>query len=193
MAIDPNIVIVIAVVAIVLLIGVAIWYGRKRRSDQLSYRFGPEYERTLEETGDRRKAEANLAEREKRVRALSIRPLEAKERDRYNALWRKVQANFVDDPSGAISQADSLLGEVMTARGYPVSDFDQAAEDLSVDHALVVQHYRAGHEVAVQHEHGKADTEALRRAMIHYRELFGELVEETPADESRQERKESVQ
>ena len=161
--------------------------------DQLSYQFGPEYERTVEEAGDRRKAEAQLAEREKRARALSIRPLEAKERDRYNSLWRKVQADFVDDPSGAISQADGLLGEVMTARGYPVRDFDQVAEDLSVDHSLVVQHYRAGHEVAVQHEQGKADTEALRRAMIHYRELFEELVQDEPAEDSRQERKESVQ
>ena len=193
MVIDPTLMIVIAAVAVVLLIGVAIWYGRKRRSDQLSYQFGPEYERTVEEAGDRRKAEAQLAEREKRVRALSIRPLEAKERDRYNSLWRKVQADFVDDPSAAISQADVLLGEVMTARGYPVGDFDQVAEDLSVDHSLVVQHYRAGHEVAVQHEQGKADTEALRRAMIHYRELFEELVQDEPAEESRQERKESVQ
>ena len=171
----------------------AIWYGRKRRSDQLSYRFGPEYERTLEEAGDRRKAEAHLAEREKRVEALSIRPLEADERNRFNALWRKVQADFVDDPSAAISHADGLLGDVMSARGYPVRDFDQAAEDLSVDHPLVVQHYRAAHEVALQHEQGKADTEALRRAMIHYRELFEELVEDEPAEESRQERKESVQ
>ena len=191
MAIDPTLIIVIAVAA-VLLIGVAIWYARKRRSDQLSYRFGPEYERTIEETGDRRKAEANLAEREKRVQALSIRPLDAEERDRYNAQWRKVQADFVDDPSAAISEADGLLGEVMTARGYPVRDFDQVAEDLSVDHSLVVQHYRAAHEVALRHEQGQADTEALRRAMIHYRELFGELVQDEPAEESRKERKESV-
>lgn len=192
MAIDPTLMIVIAAAAVVLLIGVAIWYGRKRRSDQLAYRFGPEYERTIEEAGDRRKAEARLAEREKRVQALSIRPLDAAERDRYNGRWRKVQADFVDDPSEAISHADSLLGEVMSARGYPVRDFDQAAEDLSVDHPLVVQHYRAAHEVALQHERGQADTEALRRAMIHYRELFEELVQEGPAEEIRQERKESV-
>lgn len=192
MVIDPTLIILV-IAAAILLIGVAIWYGRKRRSDQLSYRFGPEYERTLEEAGDRRKAEAQLAEREKRVQALSIRPLEAAERDRYKSHWRKVQADFVDDPSGAIGQADRLLSDVMTARGYPVRDFDQAAEDLSVDHSLVVQHYRAAHEIALHHERGEADTEALRRAMIHYRELFEELVEDEPAEETRQETRESVQ
>ena len=190
---DINPILIAVIIAAILLVGVAIWYAQKRRSDQLQYRFGPEYERTIEEAGDRRKAEADLAEREKRVHALSIRPLEAEERDRYNSLWRKVQADFVDDPSGAINQADALLGEVMSTRGYPVRDFDQVAEDLSVDHPLVVQHYRAGHEVAVRHERGEADTEALRRAMIHYRELFDELVRDEPAPEGRQERKETVE
>jgi hypothetical protein len=189
---DINPIVVAVIVAAVLLIGVAIWYSQKRRSEQLRSRFGPEYDRTVEEVGDPRKAEAHLAEREKRVQALSIRPLEHKERERYAALWRRVQAEFVDDPSGAIGHADALLGEVMAARGYPVRDFEQAAGDLSVDHPLVVQHYRAGHEITLRHERGEADTEALRQAMIHYRELFDELVNEEPAEDKERERAEEV-
>lgn len=190
MDIDPTLIVVI--IAAVLLIGVAIWYSQKRRSDQLRSRFGPEYDRTVEEVGDPRKAEAHLAEREKRVEKLSIRPLERAERERYAALWRKVQAEFVDDPSGAIGHADALLAEVMSARGYPVRDFEQAAGDLSVDHPLVVQNYRAGHEIALRHERGEADTEGLRQAMIHYRELFDELVQDEPAEEQARERAEEV-
>ena len=189
---DINPIIVGVIIAAVLLIGVALWYSRKRRSEQLQSRFGPEYERTVEEIGDPRKAEADLAEREKRVRKLEIRPLPREERDRYSSAWRRVQADFVDDPSGAIGQADSLLGEVMAARGYPVSDFDQAAGDLSVDHPLVVQHYRAGHEIALRQQRGEADTEKLRQAMIHYRELFDELVQEEPAEEAEPAREEAV-
>jgi hypothetical protein len=190
---EINPILVVVIVAAVLLIGVAIWYSQKRRTDQLRSRFGPEYEHAVEEVGDRRKAEAHLAEREKRVEALSLRPLTAEERDRFGALWRKVQADFVDDPSGAIGHADGVLGDVMSTRGYPVRDFDQVAEDISVDHPQVVEHYRAAHAVAVRHERGEADTEALRQAMIHYRELFEELVRDEPSDEPRREREEAVQ
>ena len=189
---DINPILVAVVVVALLLVAVAVWYSQKRKSEKLRSRFGPEYERTVEEAGDRRKAEAHLAEREKRVEALSIRPLSPEERDRFSALWRRVQADFVDDPSGAIGHADGLLGDVMSARGYPVTDFDRVSEDLSVDHPVVIQHYRAAHDIAVRHERGEADTEALRKAMIHYRELFDELVSEEPVEEPEKAREETV-
>ncbi|HEU4498270.1 MAG TPA: hypothetical protein VFR60_02930, partial [Sphingomicrobium sp.] len=124
------------------------------------------------------KAEADLAEREKRVSKLTIVPLSPADQDRFLDRWTKVQATFVDDPERSIDYADALLAEVMTARGYPISDFDQRAGDISVDHPNVVQHYRAGHDIAVRHSQGKASTDDLRQALIHYRALFEELVTE---------------
>jgi hypothetical protein len=176
---DP--ILIIAAILVLAAVVAAVWYLQKRRSDQLRSRFGPEYSRAVEETGDRRKAESRLLDREKRVEALSIRPLPQEERDRFSAQWRKVQAEFVDAPSGAVGHADALLGELMSARGYPVSDFEQVAEDISVDHPVVVENYRAAHDIAVRHERGEASTEDLRKAMIHYRELFEELVGDRPA------------
>ena len=156
----------------------AVLFMQKRRSGALQSRFGPEYERAVDETGDKRKAEAELQQREKRVQKLTIRPLEPAARDRFIGDWGRIQAEFVDDPVQSITHADVLLQEVMRTRGYPVENFEQAAGDISVDHPLVVQNYRAGHEIAVRHENGKAGTEDLRQAMIHYRELFNELVTE---------------
>jgi hypothetical protein len=172
---DSNLLIILAVVAAVLVVGLFL-YGR-RRSEHLRSRFGPEYEREMEEKG-RRKAEAELAEREKRVSKLTIRPLNPADQDHFLKQWIEVQARFVDDPPRAVAMADGLLGEVMKARGYPVSDFDQRAGDISVDHPNVVDHYRAGHDIAVRHRRGEAGTEDLRQAMIHYRALFEELVTE---------------
>ncbi|MFP5396672.1 MAG: hypothetical protein ACLGHF_11015 [Alphaproteobacteria bacterium] len=99
-------------------------------------------------------------------------------RDHFIATWRDVQAQFVDDPNYAVTRADDLLGEVMRARGYPMADFQERADDLSVDHPEVVENYRRGHEIAVRHSRGEASTEDLRRAMIHYRTLFDDLVHE---------------
>lgn len=164
-------VIVLALVAIVL-------WMRGRRTAQLKDRFGPEYERTVHEIGDEHKAETVLAQREKRVASYSIKPLPAEMRDHFVTTWRTVQAQFVDDPKYAVTRADDLLGEVMLARGYPVHDFDQRAEDLSVDHPTVVQHYRSAHDIAVRHSRGEATTEDLRTAMINFRALFDDLVNE---------------
>jgi hypothetical protein len=166
------------VILVVLAVGAWLFLQQRRRSKHLRSHFGPEYEREVEERGSRRKAEAELAQREKRVHKLDIRPLEPTVRDGFNLRWTEVQARFVDDPPSAVSQADDLLGEVLRTRGYPVSDFEQNAADISVDHPEVVKHYRAGHDIAVRHERGEASTEDLRQAMIHYRELFNELVEE---------------
>lgn len=172
---NQSLLIVIAV-AVIAVIVAAILIARRRRSQHLKSRFGREYEHALEEKGDRGKAEAELAEREKRVEKLDIRPLDEAERKRFGERWIEVQARFVDDPPRALAFADALLAEAMKTRGYPVSDFDQRAGDISVDHADVVEHYRAGHDIAMRHEHGKADTEELRQAMIHYRALFDNLV-----------------
>lgn len=173
---SSNLWIIVAIVA-VLAIGGWLFYN-KRRSDHLRSQFGAEYERQVEQSGSRSKAEANLAEREKRVSKLTIRPLSPADQDRFLDRWTKVQATFVDDPERSIDYADALLAEVMSARGYPVSDFDQRAGDISVDHPNVVQQYRAGHDIAVKHSRGEASTDDLRQALIHYRALFEELVTE---------------
>lgn len=175
--------IVVAVVVIVAVLIVAgIISSRRRRSEHLKDRFGREYDRTLDATGDRSKAEADLEEREKRVEKLHIRPLEPDERREFLDRWSDVQARFVDDPARAVAFADALLGDVMKARGYPVSDFEQRAGDISVDHPVVVEHYHKAHDIAVRHGRGEASTEDLRQAMIHYRALFDNLVgAEAPA------------
>jgi hypothetical protein len=164
-------------VAVVIAMAVAGWFvWMRRRSEHLRERFGPEYERTVHEVGDVRKAEASLAARAKRVEAFHIRPLSPDEADRYSAAWQRVQSQFVDDPGRAITDADKLVGEVMTARGYPVGEFDQRVEDISVDHPDVVMNYRAAREIALQHGQGRASTEDLRQAMVHYRALFRDLL-----------------
>jgi hypothetical protein len=168
--------IIIAVVVVAVGAIVALLLSRRGKGASLQSRFGPEYERTLEELGDKRRAEAELRQRTKRVHGFDIHPLPADDKDRYVEAWRKVQGQFVDDPEDAVGHADDLLGQVMSARGYPVSDFDRRAADLSVDHPVVVQTYRAAHDTAVRHARGEASTEELRQAMIQYRALFDELV-----------------
>ncbi len=151
---------------------------KKRRTEGLRARFGPEYARTLEESGDQRLAEASLEERKKRVERFHIRPLVPDDRFRFTESWSRVQGRFVEDPSGAVTEVDQLVGDVMSSRGYPVSDFEQRAADISVDHPLVLENYRTAHEIALRHEQGRASTEDLRQAMIHYRRLFEELIGE---------------
>jgi hypothetical protein len=163
---------------IVIIVAAALVLLRRRKTQRLNTRFGTEYSRVVDETGSRRKGEAGLEAREKRLDAIAIRPLSAADRDRYTASWRAVQAEFVDDPKYSVSHADHLLGELMSVRGYPVADFEQRAADLSVDHPLIVENYRSVHEIAVRHEQGQATTEELRRAMILYRSLFDELIGE---------------
>jgi hypothetical protein len=168
----------IAIVLIVLVvIGVAAVYILQfNRTKRLRDRFGPEYDRTLNETGDKREAEAKLQRLEKRVERLHVRALEASERARFVEAWREIQARFVDNPKGALIDADRLIGEVMSAEGYPVLDFQQRAADVSVDHPHVAENYRAGHRIALLHAQGRASTEDLRRAVIHYRTLVDELL-----------------
>ena len=174
--------IVLALIAVVVVLGAA-WWGlqQRRRTDRLAERYGPEYQRTLAEAGDRRAAEHELEEREKRVQELDIKPLAPEDRDRFAAEWRRVQAQFVDDPSGAIAEGDRLVEQVMEARGYPTadSDFGERAAIVSVDHGAVVEEYRAAHDIAERHAstEGGVETEDLRQAMVHYRAIFEDLLE----------------
>src|ERR1700674_1770114 len=175
---DPKLIVLATLV--ILIIAVLAWlYVRKRRSTtaDLRQRFGPEYGRAVREHGSERKAEAKLADREKRVEKLNIRDLDAMEHDRFTKRWESVQSRFVDSPKGAVAEADDLVSSVMKARGYPVSDFDQRAADISVDHPRVVENYRSAHEIAIRVGKDAATTEELRTATIHYRSLFEELVQ----------------
>jgi hypothetical protein len=165
------------VVVIVVLLAVVGWLlYERRRTTELRSRFGPEYERTVKDTGDRRAAESELRQRKERVEALELRPLGGQDRQRYATEWRQVQSLFVDEPKAAIDDADDLIGRVMKARGYPVADFEQRVADISVDHAAVVEHYRAAHAIAERRDKVDTDTEALRQGMVHYRALFEDLL-----------------
>jgi hypothetical protein len=175
-----QIIITIAVVAIVGLVFIAVWQSsRKRRTQKLRTQFGSaEYTRAVTEGGSQQKAEAVLDARAARVEKLHIKPLAPGDRARFIESWAKLQARFVDGPGSAVTDADQLLGDVMSTRGYPVSDFEQRAADISVDHPLVLENYRAAHQHALRQSNGDANTEDLRQAMIHYRTLFEELVNE---------------
>ena len=165
---------------VVLVAGFAAFlFLRKRRTERLRTQFGgAEYARAVQKGGNRRHGETRLEERAQRVEGLHIRPLAAGDRARFVELWRGVQARFVDGPAGAVREADQLLGDVMSTRGYPVSNFEQMAADISVDHPLVLENYRTAHETALRQTRGQASTEELRQAMVHYRTLFEELVNE---------------
>lgn len=181
---DQTTAVVIAVLVIIVIVGVVVFLViQKKRTEQLRRGFGPEYDRVLQETGSRSRAEASLAERQKRVAQLDIRTVTPDDAARFRESWRRVQTRFVDDPQGAVTDADQLLRDVLSTRGYPVGNFEQRAADISVEHPRVVEHYRAGHEIALRHSQGKASTEDLRQAMIHYRTLFLDLVgeAETPS------------
>lgn len=170
--------ILIAIGLIVVLGGIAWWMAARRRTARLRERFGPEYSRIASDAQSKREAESELSKREARRKDLDIRPLSTESRTRYVEEWGTIQAQFVDEPNGAVSRADSLLQQVMRERGYPIEKFEQRTADLSVDHPTVVENYREGHRLATRHNgNGDADTEDLRNAMRHYRKLFEELVE----------------
>ena len=170
----------IIALAVIVAAGIVAWvFIRKRRTARLRTRFGgAEYARAVQEGGGRRHAEAGLDKRQERVESFHIRPLGSGDHARFLDSWRRVQARFVDSPGGAVTEADQLLGDVMSTRGYPVSDFEQRAADISVDHPQVMENYRTAHKIALRQTLGQASTEELRQAMIHYRTLFEELVGE---------------
>jgi len=176
--IDTQTWIILAAVVVLAFIAVGAWFVyRKRQSHKLQERFGPEYNRTVNELGSRTKGESELKAREKRVERLEILPLAPPEAARFSEAWHALQGRFVDNPKGVVVQAEQLVRELMAKRGYPMGDFERRAGDISVDHPDVVANYRSAQAIAVREQRGSADTEELRKAVVHYRALFDELLE----------------
>ena len=175
---DITILVLLAVVVVAAALAVvAVWRnGQIKRRRELHLRFGPEYERLLAEYDDPRRADRELEARAQRVHKLHIKELTEGERKTFAEAWRQTQARFVDTPSIAVRAAHDLVQQVMRQRGYPVDDFEQGVADLSVDHATVVEHYRAAHALQDANRQGREDTEELRQAMVHYRALFSDLL-----------------
>jgi FtsZ-interacting cell division protein ZipA len=179
--------IAIAVVAVVVIGLIVVAAMRKRRTEKLRDRFGPEYDRTVDRADGRRDAERDLEERHERRQQLDIRPLAPAARERYAGQWAEAQQRFVDDPPGAIAEADRLVTSVMGERGYPMDDFESRAGDISVDHPELVENYRAAHRISESSGRQGVSTEDQRQAMVHFRGLFEELLgDDAPgASESR--------
>ena len=168
----------LAVVVVLVLVALAAWYFfQKKQSERLQQRFGPEYARTVDELGSRAKAESELKAREDRVGKLTLVPLSPADASRFSQAWVNLQASFIDNPQGVVAQADQLVRELMTVRGYPMADFENRVADISVDHPAVVENYRAAQFIAARDTRGEATTEELRNAVVHYRVLFNELLE----------------
>ena len=174
---DSQTLMLVVIGVVVLLLGLAAWaYTSRRRRVNLRERFGPEYTRTVEAVGPAR-ADSILQERAERVSRFNLRKLTRDQADAFAREWRRIQARFVDNPEGAVGEADQLVTQVMAARGYPLEDFDRRADDLSVDHPVVVQNYRTARALALRRQRGEAGTEEMRQAVVNYRALFDELLE----------------
>jgi hypothetical protein len=174
---DPKAAAVIVAVIVVIAIAAVFLFFRNRRRQRLKEHFGPEYDRAVRERGNPAKAETELLNREKRVHSFSIKALTPATRDRFAEEWSAVQHRFVDDPALAVTEADSLVNRLMVARGYPMTDFEQRAADVSVTYPEVVQNYRSARAIVLRHGRGEAGTEDLRQAMVYYRSLFDELLD----------------
>ncbi|MGG8407862.1 hypothetical protein ACM614_15175 [Streptomyces sp. 12297] len=168
--------IAVIVVAVIVVIALTVVLGMLARRRHLRDRFGPEYERAVEEEGGRMAAERDLRAREQRHDELDLRELPPERRRQYTEEWSGVQERFVDRPEHSVSEADSLVSRLMEERGYPTGEYDGAVRDLSVEHGRTLQHYRAAHDVKERSGNGQATTEELRGAMVHYRALFEELL-----------------
>jgi hypothetical protein len=181
---DVVIIVVLVVVVVAGAAGVALML-RRQRSQRLQQEFGPEYDRTVQGAGDTSSAEKELAHRQKRRSQFEVVPLSREAATRYRDDWNQVQVRFVDEPEGAVEAADALVVRIMAERGYPVDDFDNRADDISVDHPDVVQHYREAHGVAVAQSQGQADTEQMRQAVTSYRALVDALLADPDPGQSR--------
>src|SRR6185503_7330275 len=167
----------LVIAAVIVALGAVAWlYAQRQRRERLRTHFGPEYERAVREAGSPAKAEAVLTDRAKRVRELNIRRLSRQQAENFDREWKRIQGMFVDDPDGAVAAADRLVGEVMSARGYPIEDFDTRAADLSVEHPRVVENYCIARALALRRNRGEAGTEELRQAVVNYRALFDDLL-----------------
>lgn len=178
----PVIITIVVVVVVILVAIAAVAIARRQRSKKLKEKYGSEYERLAEQTGSDKEAEQKLKEREERRKGLDIKSLSPESRERYAGEWRRLQAQFVDEPEEAVRGSDELVTEVMRERGYPVDDFDQRTADVSVDHPGVVENYRSARDIAERSRRGEASTEELRQATVHYRSLFDELLEAKPGE-----------
>lgn len=175
---SDNLILIGIVVLALAVAAVLAWvYMQRQRRARLRERFGPEYDRALRETGNPEKAAAVLEDRVRRVERLKIHTLSREQADAFGREWKRIQAMFVDEPGAAVGAADRLVAEVMSARGYPIEDFDARAADLSVDHPRVVENYRTARALAVRGTRGEVDTEELRQAVVNYRALFEDLLE----------------
>jgi hypothetical protein len=177
----PTVTLIFALLLIALGIAVVVWFAvQKQRSAKLKQRFGAEYDRAVIDFGGRTRAEAELLKREQRVARLKIVPLTPADAARFSQAWSTLQGRFIDTPKGVVVEADQLVRELMEKRGYPMGDFERRAADISVDYPGVVSNYRAAQVIANRDASGEADTEELRKAVIHYRTLFDELLEAKP-------------
>jgi hypothetical protein len=198
MSTTAVIILVVAIVVVALLVAAALAAVQARRRSALRERYGNEYDRTVEDADSRREAERELRDRAERRERLDIRPLDPVAAERYREEWRVVQERFVDSPAEAVAQAHGLVTSVLRERGYPTTDEDERISMLSVDHADVLDHYRTGMRTEqAWRDSGRADTEDLRLAMQHYREVFDRMVTETddstyPTDDSRRARRTSA-
>jgi hypothetical protein len=174
---DRTALMVIGAVAVLLVLAVAWMVVQRRRRAHLKDRFGPEYDQAVRQHPDARAAERELLDRERRVASFDIKPLTRPDALRFSEAWRRTQTRFVDDPKGAVVDADRLVDEVMRTRGYPLVEFEQRAADISVDHPRVVSNYRSARVIAERNARGETNTEELRQALVHYRELFADLLE----------------
>lgn len=182
------IILLVLIAAVAAAVVVAVIMMRRRRSEQLQQSFGSEYQRTVEGADDRGSAEKDLRQREKRRDRFEVQPLSSDAAARYRDEWNGIQQRFVDEPGRAVEQADRLVVRVMQERGYPVDDFEQRADDVSVDHPEIVHHYREAHGIATAQARGQADTEQLRQAVTSYRALVDALLDEHSTDGSQQPR-----
>jgi FtsZ-interacting cell division protein ZipA len=180
-----TVTVILIIVAVAAIAFGLFMYIQKERTKRLRSKFGPEYDRVVDSYGNRSKAEEDLVHRQKRVEKLHVRDLTPADADRFADAWRAEQARFVDSPRDAIANADRLVNELMQTRGYPMGDFEQRAADISVDHAVVLENYRAAHAIAVRDSQATASTEDLRQAMVHYRTLFEELLDRRVREEVR--------
>jgi len=181
-SLDNNTLIAIAAVAVVVIAVIAALAWSSYQTKRLKSRFGPEYDAVLRRTGSKAKAEKELRQRERRVEKFQIVPLSATDVAKFSNAWSRLQGSFVDDPKGVLIEADKLVRDLLNKRGYPVADFDLRAADISVDHPIVVDNYRAAQRIVSLDQRGEASTEDLRKAVVHFRALFDELLGKTTAD-----------
>jgi uncharacterized protein YneF (UPF0154 family) len=189
---DTTTIAMIVIAALVLLIVggfLGIVFARRQRSKKLRERFGSEYERMLNEVGDKEEAESELEARLEHVKSLDLHPLSKGQQQRFAQDWRQTQAMFVDQPDQAIQEADRLVKEVMAAKGYPVNDLEQRIADLSVDYPDLILNYRQLNQVAAKGKQDGLSTEELRRAMVHCRALFEELLGSEVLENNKQKEK----